>query len=81
MMSQRRQIALSHQRLVSLAAELRTGGKTIRELAEHHGVTLLTIRRELQLLASLGLPVVDERHIGRQRLWRIVTPANEMATR
>ena len=70
-MPQRRVVATFHNRLVSLATELRRSGCTIHNLAERHGVTLLTIRRDLRLLAELGLPIVQVRNPRGQKAWRI----------
>lgn len=60
-----------HRRLVSVARDLRTGNCTTRSLAERHGVTILTIRRDIRLLQELGLPLVQARDLQGQKGWRI----------
>jgi len=42
-----------------------------RELADEHGVTERTIRRDLEALQEAGFPLYDERADGR-RIWRLV---------
>ncbi len=44
---------------------------TARDLAEEHGVTERTIRRDLEALQEAGFPLYDERADGR-KIWRLV---------
>ena len=49
------------------------GGRytTVRDLAEEHGVTDRTIRRDLEALQEAGFPLYDERADGR-KIWRLI---------
>ena len=44
---------------------------TARDLAEEHGVTERTIRRDLEALQEAGFPLYDERAEGR-KIWRLI---------
>ena len=44
---------------------------TTRDLAEEHGVTERTIRRDIEALQEAGFPLYDERADGR-KVWRLV---------
>jgi len=44
---------------------------TARDLAEEHGVTERTIRRDIEALQEAGFPLYDERSEGR-KVWRLV---------
>ncbi|HEX6738897.1 MAG TPA: HTH domain-containing protein, partial [Vicinamibacteria bacterium] len=44
---------------------------TSQDLAEEHGVTERTIRRDIEALQEAGFPLYDERSDGR-KIWRLV---------
>lgn len=45
---------------------------TSRALAEEHGVTERTIRRDLEALQEAGFPLYDERAEGGRKVWRLI---------
>ncbi len=49
----------------------RLGGVDLYELAERHGATVRTIRRDLQALQEVGLPISEEPGEGKRKKWRI----------
>ncbi len=58
-------------RLLSIIADLdRLGGVDLYELAERHGATVRTIRRDLEALEASGFNLVSESD-GRRKRWRI----------
>lgn len=58
-------------RLLAVIRDLdRMGGLDLYELAGRYGVAVRTIRRDLEALQSVGLPLVEERD-GKRKRWRI----------
>ena len=58
-------------RLLSIIADLdRLGGIDLYELAERHGATVRTIRRDLEAIESAGINLVSDSD-GRRKRWRI----------
>jgi len=45
---------------------------TTRALAEEHGVTERTIRRDLEALQEAGFPLYDDRADGGRKVWRLI---------
>jgi proteasome accessory factor B len=58
-------------RLLRVLRDLdRLGGMDLYELAERHGASVRTIRRDLEALQAAGLPLVEE-PAGRRKRWRV----------
>jgi predicted DNA-binding transcriptional regulator YafY len=59
------------ERVLQIIRDLdRVGGIDLYELAEIHGTTVRTIRRDLDALQAAGLPITQEAD-GRRKRWRI----------
>jgi proteasome accessory factor B len=59
-------------RVLAILRDLdRLGGVDLYELAERHGTTVRTIRRDLQALQEVGLPISEEPGEGKRKKWRI----------
>jgi proteasome accessory factor B len=60
-------------RTINIIRELdRVGGIDLYELAERHGTNVRTIRRDLQGLQEVGLPLAEEPGVGKRKRWRLV---------
>lgn len=58
-------------RLLGVIRDLdRLGGVDLYELAERYGTTVRTIRRDLEALQGVGLPLVEEQD-GKRKRWRV----------
>ncbi len=58
-------------RILSILRDLdRLGGADLYELAERYGTTVRTIRRDLDALQDVGLPLVEESE-GKRKRWRV----------
>jgi predicted DNA-binding transcriptional regulator YafY len=58
-------------RTLSVLRDLdRLGGVDLYELAERYGTTVRTIRRDLEALQEVGLPLVEEQD-GKRKRWRV----------
>jgi predicted DNA-binding transcriptional regulator YafY len=53
----------------------RLGGVDLYELAERHGTTVRTIRRDLDALEQAGLPLVEQRE-GKRKRWQVAFKAH-----
>ena len=57
-------------RTLSVLRDLdRLGGIDLYELAERYGTTVRTIRRDLEALQAIGLPLLEEQN-GKRKRWR-----------
>jgi predicted DNA-binding transcriptional regulator YafY len=65
------QLARSYHVIALLRA---WGGVTLERLAQDTGVTVRTVRRDLEALQTAGLPIADS-HEGNAKLWRLVKGA------
>ncbi len=63
------------ERVIHILQRLAINGETTTtELYEYfdHKVTLRTLQRDLTEISAAGIPIVDEKGLGNQRVWRLI---------